>query len=228
MLRAVIFDFDGVVADSEFLHYKSLNEVFGGYGVDVSKEEHWAKYLGYSDRENIVEVSRDYGMGLGDDQVDEIIARKAEIFARLVRTETAIINGAAEFIGMLGKNNIRRAVCSGASLADITLMLDGSKLEDSFETIVAADHVKESKPDPEGYLLALERLNEAGDGEVLAGECVVIEDSHWGLEAAGAAGMHRVGVANTYSADELAGFADKVVDNLGELTIEDLQALCGD
>jgi len=228
MLKAVIFDFDGVVADSEPLHYKALNEVFAAYGVNVSKEEHWEKYLGYNDLQNVEAVSRDYGMGLDESQVNRIIRQKTELFDELVRTQNCIIDGVAEFIAMLKQDEITMAVCSGALRCDIELMLDGSGFENSFDTIVAADDVKKGKPDPESYLLVLCRLNEMAGNEILPTQCVVVEDSHWGLEAAAAAQMHRLAVTNTYPPEELGRFAEKIVNNLRDVAMDELNCLCGD
>lgn len=226
MLRAVIFDFDGVVSDSELLHYKALNQVFIEYGVDVPKEVHWEKYLGYSDLENVIAVSRDYDMNFTEDQIPEIVRKKGEIFDELAAKETTIIDGAPQFIDMLKSNGIRMAVCSGALLSDIEIMLKDSDLAPAFETIVAADHVTKGKPDPEGFLLALSRLNENSNDNILPAQCIVVEDSHWGLEAAAAAGMHPIAVTNTYPASQLEKYAEKITENLSDLTIEDLCGLC--
>jgi beta-phosphoglucomutase len=226
MLKAVIFDFDGVIADSELLHYKALNAVFNRCGVDIPKEVHWEKYLGYSDLDNIEAVNRDYCMGLDDAKVQTLIAEKKVIFDELVTSGSVIIDGVAVFVQRLIEGGIRRAICSGALRSDIDLMLAGSGFADAFEVIVAADDVKHGKPDPEGYLLALDKLNRSGDHPIKAGECVVVEDSHWGLEAAVAAGMNPVAVTTTYSRKELAPKAKKVVDRLDELSIKQLHALC--
>ena len=226
MLRAVIFDFDGVVSDSELLHYKALNQVFIEYGVDVPKEVHWEKYLGYSDLENVIAVSRDYDMNFTEDQIPEIVRKKGEIFDELAAKETTIIDGAPQFIDMLKSNGIRMAVCSGVLLSDIEIMLKDSDLAPAFETIVAADHVTKGKPDPEGFLLALSRLNENSNDNILPAQCIVVEDSHWGLEAAAAAGMHPIAVTNTYPASQLEKYAEKITENLSDLTIEDLCGLC--
>jgi len=225
MLQAVIFDFDGVICDSELLHYKALNATFNQYGVDVPKDVHWEKYLGYSDLDNIVAVSRDYNMGLSSEQVQRLINEKKVIFDELAAKESIVIAGVTEFIQMLIDNTICRAVCSGALRSDIELMLSTSSFADAFEVIVSADDVKHGKPDPEGYLMTLDRLNSAG-GFIKPSECIVIEDSHWGLEAAAVAGMNPIGVTNTYSRDQLDSRAKKVVDRLDELTVEDLNDLC--
>ena len=226
MLKAVIFDFDGVVADSEALHYKALNAVFNRCGVDVPKDVHWQKYLGYSDRENIEAVNVDYGMQWDNAKVQVLIDEKKIVFDDLVVGGSIVIEGVAVFIQRLIDAGIRRAICSGALRSDIDLMLAGTDFKEAFEVIVSADDVKHGKPDPEGYLLALNKLNQNGPAPINANQCVVIEDSHWGLEAATAAGMHPIAVTNTYSRSELEREGRKVVDRLDELTIDNLHNLC--
>jgi len=227
MLKAVIFDFDGVVCDSELLHYKALNAVFNKCGLDIPKEVHWQTYLGYNDLDNVEAVNRDYSMDWSGQQIQQLIDEKKVIFDDLITKERVIIAGVPEFIQRLIEGSIRRAICSGALRSDIDLMLAGTEFQNAFETIVAADDVTRGKPDPEGYLLALDNLNQSGD-PLKACECVVIEDSHWGLEAAAAAGMHPVAVTNTYPRTALNGKAEKIVDRLDELSIEGLCALCDD
>ena len=226
MLKAVIFDFDGVVADSELLHYKGLNEAFGLYGVIIPQDVYYERYLGYSDLECIEVVNIDYNMGADAAGIAKMIAYKTEVFDKLVKEETAIIEGVIEFVEMLRNNAIPMAVCSGGTSSDIAQMLEGSGLVNVFDPIISADHVEKSKPHPDGYVLTLKRLNQNRNNPVLPSECVVIEDSHWGLEAAGAAGMHRIGVTNTYDSEHLGPFAEKVVGRLDEITMDCLEGLC--
>ena len=105
------------------------------------------------------------------------------------------------------------------------MILEEARLRHLFEVIVATDQVKKGKPHPEGFLLTLQRLNENRENPIMGNQCTVIEDSHWGLEAAKAAGMHTIAVTNSYDAEQL-GMAEKIVDRLSELTIDDLQQLC--
>ena len=226
MLQAVIFDFDGVIADSEALHYKALNAVLNRYGVDIPKDIHWQKYLGFSDRENIEAVNVDYRAGWDDGKIRRMIDEKKQVFDDLVLKGSVIIHGAEVFIQRLVDAGIRRAICSGALRSDIDLMLSGSNFVNAFEVIVTADDVKHGKPDPEGYLMVLDKLNHNTSTPMTAGQCIVIEDSHWGLEAAAAAGMIPIAVTTTYGRDELADKSRKVVDCLDELTIDDLRGLC--
>jgi beta-phosphoglucomutase len=226
MVKAVIFDFDGVIADSEALHYKALNTIFNRFGVDIPKEVHWKKYLGYTDLENIEAVNRDYDMGLDAAAIIEQIGQKKIVFDEMAKTDAVIFDGVAEFIQMLTDNSVRLAICSGALRSDIILMLSGVDFKEVFEVIITADDVKHGKPDPEGYLMALDMLNQNGVEPIRANECVVIEDSHWGLEAASAANMNPIAVTNTYSRCELEQVGRKVVDRLDELIMGDLHQLC--
>jgi beta-phosphoglucomutase len=227
MLKAVIFDFDGVVADSELLHYKALNKAFGTRGVDVPKDVHWQKYLGYTDLENILAVNEDYKMNWTQAEVTQLCELKTANFHALARSEAPIIDGVEAFVKILKDNGLPLAICSGAIRDDIDLMLEHSGFAHAFDVIVSADDVQKGKPDPQGYLLALEKLNQKTGKQINADECVVIEDSHWGLQAAGAAGMHRVAVTNTYPQSHLQKWAQMVVKRLDTITIQDLQRICG-
>ena len=228
MLKAVIFDFDGVISDSEPAHYKAVNAVISRFGIQIPRDKYWADYLGFNDVDCFAAVSDEYNLNLTSRAVTELVGEKIGVFAKLAAQESSIIDGVAGFIEMLKTRGIRLAICSGALLADIELMLEGIVFADLFEVIVTADTegLGRGKPYPDGYLLTVDKLNEAGLETIEPANCVVIEDSHWGLEAAAAAGMARIAVANTYPADELSKFADKVVSRLDDLTIEELEQLC--
>jgi len=126
---------------------------------------------------------------------------------------------------MLEDNDIPMAICSGALLTEVEMILEEARLRHLFEVIVSAEHVKKGKPHPEGFLLSLQRLNESRENPITANQCIVIEDSHWGLEAAKAAGMHTIAVTNSYAAEQLS-MAEKIVARLNELGMNDLQQLC--
>jgi beta-phosphoglucomutase len=224
MIKAVIFDFDGVVADSEFLHYKTFNGALEPFGVNIDKEKYYADYLGYSDADGFEAIVKDYQLNLDQSQRAELLLRKEELFRQVASNESFIISGASDYISMLAENGIRLAICSGSLRSEIELMLSKSDFADAFELIVSADDVKKSKPDPEPYILTLAKLNEAA--KIQASECVVIEDSHWGLQSAKAAGLRGVGITNSYPAEELTNYADKVIAALGELTLDALNELC--
>jgi len=225
MLRAVIFDFDGVITDSEVLHLRAFNQSLVPYGVEITTKDYYTNYLGFSDFD-CYKILVDKGLLKTDmRQIDGIIEEKSRIFEKLSKTEGRTIEGVHEFLQMLEENNIPMAICSGSLLVEIEVMLEESGLRHFFAEIVSAEQVKKGKPYPEGFILALKKLNKNSRSPIAAGECIVIEDSHWGLQAGKAAGMHTVAVTNSYDAERLT-IAEKIVSHLNELTIDDLQQLC--
>jgi beta-phosphoglucomutase len=224
MLKAVIFDFDGVVSDSEPVHYKSYVHALKPYGIELTKDQYYARYVGYTDEEGFEVMAEDFPEQLKGVSCEQLVNVKAVRFKELVRSEHHIFDGVESLVRMLLDNGIRVAICSGAKREEIEIMLEGSNIADAFEFIVASEDVVKGKPDPEPYLLALSKLNLNGDN-ISAGQCVVIEDSHWGLEAANAAGMNTVGVTNTYGHEGLS-MADCIVESLADLNIEDLRRMC--
>jgi HAD superfamily hydrolase (TIGR01509 family) len=225
MLKAVIFDFDGVITDSEILHLRAFNRSLAPYGIEISTKDYYTNYLGFSDFD-CYKALIDHGLLKIDEQrVADIVRAKARIFEELAKTEGRTIEGVHEFLKMLKKNNVPMAICSGSLLTEIELTLDEARLRHFFTVIVSAEQVKKGKPSPEGFLLALKMLNKTCQPPIAAGQCIVIEDSHWGLQAGKAAGMHTIAVTNSYEAGQLT-LAEKVVARLNELTIDDLQRLC--
>ncbi len=243
MLRAVIFDFDGVITDSEILHFRAFNAVLTQYGLQLTKPEYYKKYLGMSDAdcfraliaegrlrvppERVAGVSpAERGQDARDTaMIKDLGQQKTRVFEKLARTEGRIIEGVREFLDTLSAAKVPTAICSGALRAEIELILEEAGLRDYFDVIVSAEEVKRGKPDPEGFLLALEKLKEIWPEPIAPEYCIVIEDSHWGLKAAQAAGMRTVAVTNTYEAAQLKQ-ADRVVARLDELTMDDLRRIC--
>jgi HAD superfamily hydrolase (TIGR01509 family) len=263
MLRAVIFDFDGVITDSEILHFRAFNAVLAQYGFQLTKPEYYKEYLGMSDadcfRALIAEGRLPRVAGVpparvegvppshrGQDALDtrgqacperserdardtalikSLGQQKTRVFEKLAKTEGKIIEGVREFLDMLSTAKVPIAICSGALRAEIELILEEGALRHYFDVIVSAEEVTRGKPDPEGFLLALQRLNEIWPEPITPERCLVVEDSHWGLKAARAASMRTIAVTNTYDATQLKQ-ADKVVARLDELTLDDLQRIC--
>lgn len=225
MLQAVIFDFDGVITDSEILHFRAFNSALARHGLQLTKQEYYTKYLGLTDVDCFKALIGEGRLAIEDSQIKDLVREKTRVFEALARTEGKIITGVREFLAMLSEHEVPLAICSGALRAEIELILDEAKLRGPFDVVISAEEVVRGKPYPDGFLLALKELNDQGYGPIAPGRCVVIEDSHWGLQAAGAAGMRTVAVTNTYDATQLQQ-ADKVVERLSDLTMEDLSRLC--
>ncbi|MBN2137379.1 MAG: HAD family phosphatase [Sedimentisphaerales bacterium] len=225
MLKAVIFDFDGVITDSEILHFRAFNSVLGEHGIELTTKEYYKSYLGFSDVDCFKLLIQEGRLDVREDEIGGLVRRKGRFYEELSRNEGRLIEGVRDFLDMLAGHDIPMAICSGALLPEIETILEGAGLRGHFTAIVSAEHVTKGKPDPEGFLLALDRLNAGRSKPILSKECAAIEDANWGLQAATKAGMHTVGVTNSYDAETLAP-AEKIVDSLKELSLADLQALC--
>jgi len=225
MLRAVIFDFDGVITDSEILHFRTFNKILEPYGITISLKDYYKNYLGLSDFD-LLNLFADKGLlNLDTDQRKDLVEQKNKLFKTLAKTEGKIIKGVRDFIAMLYKNNIHLAICSGALLSEIEMILQDSNLRSFFDVIISAELVTKGKPHPQGFALTLQKLNNKKTEQILPSQCIAVEDSQWGLEAAKAAGMHTIAVTNSYEPDQL-NLAEKIVTQLNELTMKDLQTLC--
>jgi len=225
MLRAVIFDFDGVITDSEILHLRAFNQSLAQYGIEITKNDYYTMYLGFNDTDCYKLLIEKGLLKMDEQQINTLMNQKKKIFEQLAKAEGKMIEGVRDFLNMLEQNNIPMAICSGSLLTEVEMVLEEARLRHLFEVIVSGEQVTKGKPDPEGFLLSLQRLNENRENPITANQCVVIEDSHWGLEAAKAAGMHTIAVTNSYDAGQL-GMAEKIVNQLNELSIADLQQLC--
>jgi len=225
MLRAIIFDFDGVITDSEILHLRAFNQSLAQYGIEITKNDYYTMYLGFNDTDCYKLLIEKGLLKMDEQQINTLMIQKKKLFEQLAKAEGKMIEGVRDFLNMLEQNNIPMAICSGSLLTEVEMVLEDARLRHLFEVVVSGEQVKKGKPDPEGFLLSLQRLNENRENPIMANQCIVIEDSHWGLEAAKAAGMHTIAVTNSYDAGQL-GMADKIVDQLNELSIDDLQRLC--
>jgi beta-phosphoglucomutase len=220
--RAIIFDFDGVIADDEPLHLAAFQRALAADGITITREQYYARYLGFDDRQAILEAFRDAGRTPSAARLREVLAAKAEQFLALVRAGAPIFPGVPAFVRHAAAR-VPLAIASGALRHEIELILAQAGLAECFSAIVSAEDVRAGKPSPEGFLLALERLRERAAGLAPDG-CLVIEDSQPGLEAARRAGMRSVAVTSSYPAEAL-GAANLVVASLEEVRWDELAAL---
>ncbi len=225
MLKSVIFDFDGVITDSEILHLRAFNRVLAQYSVEISTRDYYTEYLGYTDVDCFKLLIKKGLLKIDVQGIETLVKQKNQIFDELAKTEGKIIEGVRDCLKMLKDSSIPMAICSGALLVEIELVLEQARLRDFFDVVVSAEQMTRGKPYPDGFILALKKLNQSRQNPIEASQCIAIEDSHWGLQAAKAAGMHTVAVTNSYDAEQLQ-MAEKIVARLDELSMKDLQQLC--
>jgi beta-phosphoglucomutase len=223
-LRAIVFDFDGVIANSEPLHYRGYRDVLAEEAVTLTEPDYYAKYLGFDDVGAFEAIATERGLRWGAAKIADLVARKAVRLEELERDVSVLFPGAADAIRTAAAA-MPIAVASGARGDEIRRVLSREGLIDCFTAIVAAEDTPLSKPAPDPYLHAMTRLTPALHG-LRAGECVAIEDSHWGLESARAAGLRTVAVANTYPASELT--ADLTIASLQTIDLDAIRRLCSD
>ena len=223
-LQAIVFDFDGVIADSEPLHLRAFQNILSEEGLELSTRDYYERYLGYDDAGLFRALARDRAIAIDDGQIASLIARKAHVLQEMLQDARVLFPGAADFI-RAAASEVPIAIASGALRQEIREILQSAGLDGLFTAVVAAGDTGESKPSPAPYLLAFERLQNHAPGRLDSRRCVAIEDSRWGLESARDAGLRCVAVATSYGREELSA-AELVVGSLGELTVPALDRLC--
>lgn len=213
MIRAILFDFNGVIADDESAHVECFCQALQEFGLALAQDEYYGTYLGMDERTctTLLLAARD---GESDmELVQRIQDRKAERFRLHPAAERPdLFPGVIEFV-QTAQELCRMAIASGGRREQIDRALRGTAIEQTFELIVSAEDCPVGKPDPAIYLLTLKRLNESEKHWLKADECLVIEDSRAGIRSARAAGMRVLALATTYPADELRE-ADQVLPSL--------------
>ncbi len=211
-IAAVIFDFDGVLADTERLHLRAFQDALATVGRSLEERDYFERLLGYSDRDLILKLARESGWALDAEALNVLLAVKAARYRHHLATGEALYVSAGACVRGLAAR-FPLAIASGSLRAEIDDILTAAGLRPLFRAIVGADDVTTGKPAPEPYLRAAALLG------VDPAAAVAIEDSRWGLDSARAAGLRTIAVATTYSADRLAA-ADLIVRSLDEISPE--------
>lgn len=219
----MIFDCDGVIADTEPLHLAAFQKILAEENIALTEEDYYHQYLALDDRGAFTKAFSENGKPLAGEKLAELITRKASYIEPVMRAQLRLMPGAAEFI-RLSAEHYPLAVASGALRHEIELVLKYGGVRDCFQIIVSAEDVERGKPDPESFLKALALINERGGLMISPGECLVIEDSIHGIHAARLAKMRCLAVTNSYPKEKLAE-ADRVVSSLAGLSPEQMKLL---
>lgn len=226
MLKAIIFDFNGIILNDEPLHFRAMQEAVARLGVRVTEREYWDRYLPLDDWRCLAAICSDHSRPLTKEEQEEALSHKLKAYQRLLQGGHPLFPGVAQFI-VRAASVYPLAVATGARREEVTDTLAATGLERYFRVVVSAQDFTMGKPHPESYLLALRRLNERLDGHtgpIAPAECLVIEDSVHGVRGALSAGMACLAVTNTYSREKLAA-ANRVVGSLAEVEINSLPSL---
>jgi HAD superfamily hydrolase (TIGR01509 family) len=221
MIRAVIFDFNGVLVDDEEVHFELFREVLAEEAVVLSAPQYHERFLGYDDRKCFEAALREAGQEAAPERLDALVARKAARYVRVAEAGLRFFPAAAECLTALAER-WPLAINSGALRPEIEFALNRLSCRELVSVIIAAEDTHRCKPHPQGYLQALDALRllpHPSLAALSAEQCLVVEDSLAGVESAKGAGMRVAGIAHTYTPDELrAAGADVVLPGLTSLT----------
>jgi len=211
--RGVIFDFDGVIVNSEPLHYLAFRQTLAAEKIDLTEQEYFTELIGFDDRGAFRYIFQKHGRELDPRTFLRVMTRKKEnMRAQIQSRKYAALPGVEEFVRGLWRN-YPLAICSGALREEIETMLEGVSLRDCFPTIVAAEDVSVGKPDPTGYLLAMRLLSQRLRDKLEPEDCLIVEDAPAVARTARGVGFAVLAVANSYPLDKL-GDANWAVESL--------------
>lgn len=215
-IEAVIFDFDGVIVDTEPLHYAAFERVLKPLGLYFTWEEYVETYIGFDDRDAFRHAFSSIGEVLSQETLHSLIRQKAAIFQEVIQSNVSAYPGVLDLVFHLHAHKTPLAICSGALRVDIDPILAMLGIARYFDVIVTADDVAASKPDPECYQRAFQLLHSAHQSGFSKNATIAIEDTPAGISAAKAAGLMVCAVTNSYPADRL-NHATFVTDSLSLL-----------
>jgi beta-phosphoglucomutase len=212
VIEAIVFDFDGVLANSERIHLAALTQVLSGIGVTLTADDYFARYLGLDDAGAFELVAEEHALQLDAARIASLTEQKSVLFDEMITGADVLFPGARECVRRLA-GRYPLGIASGALRHEIESLLAGAGLTECFDFIVASGETPRSKPYPDPYLRAAELHGRP------PAVCLAIEDSRWGIESARAAGLRCIGITTSYPAQELPG-ADRIITALDEFTVE--------
>jgi len=216
MPYAVIFDMDGVIVDSNPYHKVAIQQFCREHGHELSDDRLLKHVYGRTNREWITAL---FG-AIPDDTIVQYTEEKEELYRQLFDKDIRPVRGLINFLNLLDKNNIPRAIGTSAPRSNVDFSLKRTGTEKYFDIILNDTFVTHSKPHPEIYLKCAAALGLPNS------RCIVIEDSLSGVQAGKAAGSKVIGITTTHTKEELS-HCDLVIDDFEGLTVERLEKLVG-
>lgn len=200
---AVLFDFDGVIVNSEPLHFDAFRQTLLHENIPLTEEEYYQELIGFDDKGAFRHVFQKHRKELDSKTFLRIMTRKSEAMMELIYARRyEALPGVEEFVRGLWRN-YPLAICSGALREEIEAMLEGVRLRDCFPTIVAAEDVTIGKPDPQGYLMATKLVRERVGKKIEPRDCLIVEDAPTVIRSVCAVGFQTLAVATSYPLTEL-------------------------
>lgn len=223
-MDALIFDFDGVLVDSEPVHLRAFTEVLAPIGLELSREEYFARYLGFDDYTCLTEALRYHNVPFSAETINDLVAKKTRVLQEHLAESIPPIDGAVTLVQAAAEADMPLAIASGGLREEIKIGIEAIGLREHFPVIVAAEDVRQTKPHPECYQKAARLLGEQLGRDIEPARCVAVEDSPTGIASAQAAGMKVLAIHTSYPPEELR-IADRVEPDLTGVTLDHLRAM---
>lgn len=223
MLKAVLFDFNGVIINDEAIHRELIEDLLLQENLPPIAKDYNQCCLGRSDRACLRELLARRGRAVSEDYLSKLIARKAQAYRQHLASleQIPLYPGLEPLLIQLQSKALYLGLVTGSLRAEAEAILQQVNLAHYFQVIVGGDEINQSKPEPEGYLLAVERLNHRFPEVAIAPkDCLVIEDTLAGITAGKRAGMQVVGVAHSYPFHFMQRQANWAIDDFFELDLE--------
>lgn len=220
----VVFDFDGVIADTEALHLQAYNATFAnlsariGGPLRISAKTYFGNYIVYGNHDGFLHMLQDHGRSYDESLLTSLCAHKDQLFSQGISQFVQPLAGVRETLAYLTAAQVPLAICSGARRVEILHLLAAFKLAHHFVVIVAIEDVQQSKPHPEGYTRAFDQLNALHGGTLNRAQSLAIEDSLGGITAARTSGLQVLAVGTSLPLHKLRSQTPLVVNSLQEVT----------
>lgn len=212
--KAMVWDMDGVIADTAPYHFRAWRQVFQKREVNFTE----ADFKHNFGQRNDTIIKNTLGQDTPHNEIEIITQEKETSFRNIVRHHIKPLPGAIALLEALARHGFKMALASSAPMANIRLVITSLGIKDYFSIVVSGRDVTEGKPSPQGFLLAARRLG------IKPENCIVVEDAVAGVAAAKKAGMHCLAVTNTHPRKNLLA-ADLIVDTLTEVEVNKLEGL---
>lgn len=217
MIKAVIFDMDGLIIDSEPIQSEAFSQVIKAYGkTPILNKNGLVMITGIRADDNWKIIKEKYQI---DEDISILRDKRRIVYINLLKNNLKAMPGLYNLLTLLQNKQIKMALVSSSTLPNILFVLEGLKIKEYFEIIISGDDVTKGKPDPECFILGSKRL------DVKPENCLVLEDAESGVIAGKAAGMKVIAVPNQYTKNHDFSLADKVVDSLEKIDSKFLRSL---